>query len=309
MEDGLLRDLAVRRTGKRAITRFLRRAREYHLPCARRDDVAGWAVTGHHAATAAWAPGSVTWLADFGDEAPLGAIRADPIHLSAGSAGVTVGLAEGLGITQAEAERLCLAVADSLGDRVISCRSGAPDRWYLTIAAAPDGPWWAPEELGDRDLLSSLPAVGEGTDLRVLLNEIQVVLHQQEVNAMRREKGLPEVNSVWLWGWSDRPLPRVGAQTSNVYSSDPYATGLARLAGLTSRGIDETPGSLPGDGVVVMTREDDGDRVVADWCEPLVRAFGRGRIARLRFVTRTGRLFEAVRRTWRMPWRRRRRSA
>jgi hypothetical protein len=303
--DGSLQELAGPGKGGRSLGRFLGRATERSLSSRRQEDVAGWAVTGHHSATAAWAPGPVTWRADFGEEAPLGAVRADPIHLSPGPSGVTVDVAANLGISQAEAQRMCEAVADALGDRVIGCRPAAPDRWYLTMTAVPDGPWWTPEELVDRDLLASIPDGEEGTDLKVLLNDIQVVLHQQEDNARRRAQGLPEVNSVWLWGWTQRTLMRVGSQVSRVYSSHPYATGLAQLAGVTVHAVEELPRTVSGDGVVVAIGGGDRNDPAARWCEQLVRAFARRRIDRLRVVTLSGRVFERQRRGWRLPWRRR----
>lgn len=241
-------------------------------------------------------------MADFGEEPPLGAVRADPVHLVVGPKGLAIAGTGDMGVGIDEAHRMCKAIVDSLGDRVISCRPGAPDRWYLTMAAAPDGDWYMPEELIERDLLESLPRSDDGTDLGQLLNEIQIVLHQQADNVGRRERGAPAVNSVWLWGWSDGKLPRVGSRVSRVYSSHPYATGLARMAGIEAHGLVSPTEEIAGDGAVVSGMHDDLDWIDSNWCGPLMRALDRGRIARLRLVTTTGRSFEPRKGMLPIPW-------
>lgn len=304
VDDALLRDF-VHASGRRsALARVLGRARERRIPVRRPLEVSGWAVTGHHAPTSVWAPGRVTWLADFGDEAPLGAVRADPVHLVVGPKGLSPGRGDELDLRLDEARRMCAAIAEQLGDRVIGCRAGAADRWYLTIAAAPEGEWVMPDELDGRDLLSSLHGGEDGTDLAGLLNEIQIVLHQQPDNVSRRERGVPDANSVWLWGWGHGRLPRVGSWAARVWSSDPYATGLARMAGIEARELVPPVTDIDGDGIVVSSESDDPGRIDEAWCGPLLRAFDRGRIDRLRLVTSSGRLFEPRPRWFRAIWRR-----
>ena len=43
--------------------------------------------------------------------------------------------------------------------------------------------------------------------VRMLLNEVQVLLHQHPLNAARQTRGLPPVNSVWFWGAGRLPAP------------------------------------------------------------------------------------------------------
>jgi len=57
-----------------------------------------------------------------------------------------------------------------------------------------------------------------------LLGEIQMLLHDHEINVQRQGQGLPEINSLWLWGGgiapeiNERSLPA-------LYSSDPLFNG------------------------------------------------------------------------------------
>jgi hypothetical protein len=65
----------------------------------------------------------------------------------------------------------------------------------------------------------------------VVLNEVQMLLHESGVNRQRENEGRPMINSVWFWG---------GGRLSSAHSCDttmdlviaayPVAGGLARLA-------------------------------------------------------------------------------
>ncbi len=276
------------------LSRIMDRGRRRQLPLEGAYDVIGWSLTGHVSPTAAWAPAPVCWVADFAGDPPLGAIRIDPVHLAAGPRGLTLTPADGLDINPAEAERLLGAVAESVQPKAVAVRMGAPDRWYMTAAHAPDARWWTPLQVAGRNLLDCLPAGDESMDLKRILNEIQVVLHHQPDNAKRREQGRPEVNSVWPWGWAHRPLPRVGSVVKRVYADHPYAVGLARLAGIEVLEPFDVEKDMTGAAVVIPAgrRRGDPEWLERTWCRPLLKSLARSRISAVRIATESGRVFE-----------------
>jgi hypothetical protein len=294
-----------------SLSKMIDRGGSRQLNSGRPYDVVGWAVTGHVAATAAWAPAPVCWVADFSNEPPLGAMRIDPVHLAAGPRGLTLIPPGQLDIGEAEAQRLSGALADALRDRAIGIRVGAPDRWYMSLGYAPDGPWRTPDDAAGRNLLECLPGGDDSAALRNLLNEIQMVLHQQADNEARRDRGRPEINSVWPWGWAQRPVPRVGSVVEQVYAEHPYALGLARLADIPTRGAGVPEKDLPAAAAVVVPptgRAADPEWLETGWCRPLLRALARRRIQGVRLVSESGRIFEVSRKDRRRFWRRSRRS-
>jgi len=67
---------------------------------------------------------------------------------------------------------------------------------------------------------------------RRLQTEIQMVLHQHEVNEEREQQGLQPINSVWCWG--GHPLPeRMSAPELELYADDLFTAGLAAASGST----------------------------------------------------------------------------
>jgi hypothetical protein len=63
--------------------------------------------------------------------------------------------------------------------------------------------------------------------VRSLVNELQMLLHEHPVNEGRAARGLPPVNSVWLWGIGAArdPLVRVRGE---LLSDDAWLAGLWR---------------------------------------------------------------------------------
>jgi hypothetical protein len=293
------------------LSRIIDRGRHRQLPLTGAHEVIGWSITGHVSPTATWAPAPVCWVADFAADPPLGALRIDPVHLAAGPRGLTLMPADHLDINPAEAERLLTAVAESLKAKAVGVRLGAPDRWYMTAAHAPDAAWWTPQQVAARDLLGCLPAADESVDLKRILNEIQVILHHQPENAIRREQGRPEINSVWPWGWGHRPLLRVGSVVTRIYADHPYAVGLARLAGVEVLEPFEVEKEMSGAAVVIPAGRHGGDPewLERTWCRRLLKSLARGRISGVRIVTASGRLFEIDARDRRKFWRGSRRSS
>ena len=97
----------------------------------------------------------------------------------------------------------------------------------------------APIELAGQQLDANLPRGPQAARWHALLNEIQMALHDHPVNLEREQKGEPAVNSVWFWGAGRLPGAARGPWHS-VNVGDPFATGLAKLAGLRHRALPGT---------------------------------------------------------------------
>ena len=68
----------------------------------------------------------------------------------------------------------------------------------------------------------------------MLLNEIQVLLHQHPLNAARRARGLTPVNSLWLWGGGRLPAVST-SKLHGVIGDDLLLRALAARAGLAQQ--------------------------------------------------------------------------
>lgn len=110
-----------------------------------------------------------------------------------------------------------------------------PDHWHLRLPPGMPLPVFAaPEQALGEDLSRHLPPGVEGRRWRVLLNEVQVILHQHPLNAQRSAQGMAPINSVWFWGGGS--LPRlVKSSLGGVVSDDLLLQALARSAGVPFR--------------------------------------------------------------------------
>jgi len=125
------------------------------------------------------------------------------------------------------------------GDAGMILEVSSPDHWHVRLpAGAPTPALAAPEQALGEDLYEHLPEGADGRRWRVLLNEVQVLLHQHPRNAERRALGLPPINSLWLWGGGTLPS-RVRTMLKGVVSDDVLLGALARRAGIAV--IDRTP--------------------------------------------------------------------
>ncbi|MGB5850699.1 MAG: phosphoglycerate mutase, partial [Rhodanobacter sp.] len=117
----------------------------------------------------------------------------------------------------------------------MSLEISAPDHWHLRLPAdMPVPSFAAPEQALGEDLAQHLPQGAEGRRWRVLLNDIQVQLHQQPLNARRRARGMSPVNSLWLWGGGRLPEACRSA-LAGVVSDDLLLRALAARAGIAWR--------------------------------------------------------------------------
>jgi hypothetical protein len=272
-----------------------------------RAETAGAAVKGVHAAIAAtvagepaavrrWAPGPLCASADGIDGNAAAMMRLDPVHLEPAGDGLVVSPPGRL--DRASAEALAGAVGDAL-DRDPLPRVGAPGRWYASRPGLADARWSEPEAAYGRNAYDVMPAGPGGAGLRRLMNEIQMVLHEHEVNQARAAAGLPEVNSLWPWGWSDCETAPPPVWPGHCYGDHPYARALTRLAG-GSQVPGDAPapaGNWPDLGLTICdgpwSALQAGDEAAAvrllarfdeSWCEPLLRALQRRRLRTLRLV-------------------------
>jgi len=161
-------------------------------------------------------------------------LSADPAWVQPDMNGVRLLACGRLGLAMDEALALAGPLREVFDEAGMWLEISTPDRWHLRLPPGLTLPVFAaPEQaLGD-DLSQHLPQGVEGRRWRILLNEIQVLLHQHPLNAARRARGEPPVNSLWLWGGGSLPGP-LHSDLRGVISDDLLLTALAGHAHLAA---------------------------------------------------------------------------
>ena len=172
-------------------------------------------------------------------------LRADPVSLRADMTRVFM---TGCGFVDYDAdERNAIGhvVTQALSGEGIEVQTVAERCWCLRLPGALPFEFAPLNEALGVDLAEALPDHPEAAMWKRLLTDIQVELHQSEVNASRRERGRAEVNSVWFWGGGGLP-GTIDSRYETVYSNDPVSGGLALRAGCALKARDEAvPGAGP----------------------------------------------------------------
>lgn len=164
--------------------------------------------------------------------APSGHVLAmDPVSLAADMRELhLVDAAPDLAI--AEAEQLAATVRSALSPREMELVVAAPGRWYALSRRRWDFSAPAPVVAAAVGVRASMPRGPDGLALRALMNEIQMVWHEHAVNLARAARGLPPVNSVWIWGAGGPDEGRRPAcDLPPLLGEDPLLRGLWRRLG------------------------------------------------------------------------------
>ena len=131
----------------------------------------------------------------------------------------------------------------------------------------------------------ALPPAETAAETLNLISEIEMTLHGQSVNAERVARGLPPVNSLWIWGGGQAPEPRK-ITVPPLFGGEPLLRGYwASVSG----SIRDWPGDIG-----ACLEAIPGGFVAAVPSQAGVVAVGRGDLAALRDALRSGRLDRAI---------------
>jgi hypothetical protein len=162
-----------------------------------------------------------------GDAADTCWLSADPAWVQPDMTGARLLACGQLQLDMAEAQALAEPLQPVFAEAGMQLLVSTPDHWHVQLPHDLALPRFdAPEQAMGEDLSQHLPPGAEGRQWRILLNEIQVLLHQHPLNAQRRGRGLAPVNSLWLWGGGCLPKAMRG-KLDGVISDDLLLCALA----------------------------------------------------------------------------------
>lgn len=224
-----------------------------------------------------WPAAALSWLGEGNEPGEYYWLYADPVNLQLQRDHFSLDLPAPVSMTSAEAEALSATMNRHFsGDGLQFCIA-ASGQWYLRIADPMEVTTCFVDQAGGRDIRNFLPTGPAAEKLHSLLNEIQMLLHEHELNQAREEQGLIVINSLWLSAGGR--LPASQTQPKTVFTDKALAKGLARLTGRAAL-------PFPGNFVFsadehVMLVLDNKEQKDAQWLEPMLEALRDRRIKRL----------------------------
>ncbi|MBA2491944.1 MAG: hypothetical protein ACR2KU_08110 [Gammaproteobacteria bacterium] len=244
---------------------------------------------------------------------PLGALRrfgfgrdsdgavwlcADPVNLKADVASVYLRDSGSLSITESEARGLGEIFATHFAGSGLALEITSRAYWHLRLPSTARITTHAQRQVMGRAVQACLPAGPDAARWRSFLNETQMLFYGCDLNRLRENRGKPIINGLWLAG--PGPLPereRLSVSVDAVWSDDPLARGLARLADIDTKPAaasldDMLSGAARGAHLVSLenllppARYDDFSAWCSEmtaleqaWFQPLTRAIRNGHVA------------------------------
>lgn len=201
------------------------------MPGAPQSDVAERVLAALDLADDAIAPAALRYLGDTGRSPQQTVAAADPVHFEAAldhlrayavdARDVLAPLFDVLNERLGADGRVKFEACGNHGYVFAAELESAPVRPVAAIHGAEPGPF--------------MPEGSFAAAYQRLMSEIQMVLHDAEVNEVLAEAGQRTVNALWIWGLGERSAPPAGDLPA-LYSSDPLLVGLWRRAGRECRG-------------------------------------------------------------------------
>jgi hypothetical protein len=173
--------------------------------------------------------GAVNLLGQGGQAGSSCWMRADPVHLRADRDRLLLFHGVELALTDEESDRIRAEFNAHFAEDGLHLITPSADRWYLELEECPELSTHPVIDVAGRHIEIFLPQGVDAPVWRHRLNEMQMLLFQSEVNQHRESNRQLSVNGIWLSGVGRLPDP-IRCHWDRVYSEDPTALGLAKLA-------------------------------------------------------------------------------
>ncbi|ALM86732.1 hypothetical protein [Bordetella sp. N] len=170
---------------------------------------------------------------------------ADLTHVALSTESANLLPVEALGLTAEEDAALFAAAAPLFEGTGFSAHSLAPGRWRVRLPADLHPITASPAAVGGQSLSGWWNQDGALRPWRRLMNEIQMVWHDHPVNEARAARGLPPVNTLWLYGgatpWAAMPAtattppPQVIEDLLPAFTAEDWGTWLNALQQMDAR--------------------------------------------------------------------------
>lgn len=169
-------------------------------------------------------------------------LRADPVHVSADRDGLILIDNSRFTLSQHDALALAADINMLLKPYGLILEVPGPYRWYLRMHDDLKLRTTPIDSIVGQDILPYMPSGDDRINLIQLMNDIQMTLHDSDINKKREKENALPINSVWFWGYGE--LPKIiDRQWSFIISDEMLAKGLSMIAATP---FDELPDNYSG---------------------------------------------------------------
>lgn len=166
-------------------------------------------------------------------------LRADPVNVSADRDGLILIDNNRFTLNQRDALALAADINLLFEPYGISLEVPVPTRWYLRVKESYEIKTVPVDSIVGKDILPFMPTGDDRINVIQLMNDIQMTLHNSDVNKRREQERQLPINSVWFWGYGE--LPKIiDRHWSFVASDEILAKGLSMVAATPFQDLPES---------------------------------------------------------------------
>jgi hypothetical protein len=182
---------------------------------------------------------------------------AQPVHFATGLDHLRLAPLAQAALTDDDASALSALVSSHFATDELTVAAFVQGAWLLRFARSIDCSTQPPDAVVGHNVHDFMPVGRDGSRIRSLMNEIQMLLHEHPVNQRReRSRRLP-VNGWWLWGFGDgvADAPGAGINRWRLHSDDRWLRALGHALG-SDAGDITTVGNetLRGDAYIALSQ-------------------------------------------------------
>ncbi len=188
--------------------------------------------------------------------------------------------------TAAEEAQLLMALQPLLslsGFELQVSPAGEPGCWYLFTERELSLVTYSPHAGFATRILDVMPQGTHGADLRRLMTETQMLLHEHPVNEHRARQGIATLNALWPWG--SAPMTLVEQPTmQRVLGNHPWLLGLCEHLHVSCWPLPPDAQALlsvDADEVLLLLPDEALAQLDNKWLQPVQAALRRGDIRQL----------------------------
>jgi len=158
-------------------------------------------------------------------------LRVDPVQMIADRDSLVLIPSQDLAISEAESKALLATFNAHFEQDKVALEYATAQHWYLRMAFPVDLKTHTVDSVAHQSVDDRYPSGNAANYWRKMINETQMLFFTHPVNEARREAGLPEINSIWVWGeglLNESAI--VERPEAMVWSNNVYLQGLATVA-------------------------------------------------------------------------------
>jgi len=154
-------------------------------------------------------------------------LRADPIMLTVGHNGLFCRGNRVLALSEEERTALQSIVNNHYSEQSIELILCDAKQGFVKLIRKPESSFTPLSGVIGNEISQSLPVGSDAAYWHGVLTDLQMLLHNCDVNLQRQEKGLPTINGLWLWAEDDVSPDEIvqGNHEVNIYTDDLSLSG------------------------------------------------------------------------------------